>query len=107
LGCNGTVRAHDNAGDIMASRAVQPNTVTITKVADGLAYVLGRVEQQEHQPGPRWVYLGSSASREDAVRRARQTAGDQPVWIDEEAGAQRPADSSSEGIGATRPPADS
>ena len=75
--------------------------VTVSPVAEGLAWVYGRVVEE---PGGtrRWEYLGSSASREDAVERARRTADGGRVHEDDLGG-----DAAHRGIAPTRPPADS
>ena len=88
----------------MPEQPVRPNTVTVSPVADGLAYVYGRVIVEEHGGAPRWEYLGSSASREDALERARRTADGGELWVDQTGGrGEAPGD----GIAPTRPPADS
>lgn len=88
----------------MSDESVNPHTVTVSPVAAGLAYVYGRVVRDDQGGATRWEYLGSSASREDALERARRTANGGPVWDDERDGRRPPRD---EGIGTTRPPADS
>lgn len=79
----------------------QHGMVTVSPVADGLAWVYGRVV--EEQGGTRrWEYLGTSASRDDALERARRTADGGRVHEDDSA-----ASGLDTGIAATRPPADS
>lgn len=95
----------------MAKQSAKTTMITVTPVADGLAYVYGRVATDAS--GARgWEYLGSSVSREDALERARRTALGGEVHIDGAgSGGDRArvavSDPSGEGIAPTRPPADS
>lgn len=85
----------------MAEQEARHQVVTVSPVADGLAWVYGRVVE-EATGTRRWEYLGSSASREDALERARRTADGGRVHEDDSAVA-----AASDGIASTRPPADS
>lgn len=75
--------------------------VTVSPVADGLAWVYGRVVE-ESGGARRWEYLGSSPSRDEALERARRTAEGGRVQEDDIA-----AEATARGIAPTRPPADS
>lgn len=87
----------------MAEQTGRAQVVTVSPVAAGLAWVYGRVVAATDGERESWEYLGSSASREEALERARRTAGGGEVRIDEDV----PGSAALSGIAPTRPPADS
>ena len=91
----------------MPQQRISPDTVTVTPIGGGLAYVYGRVvARSEGAASSRWEYLGSSTSREEVMELARRTANGRDLWMDEP-GAATAEDSTQDGIAPTRPPADS
>ncbi len=88
----------------MPQQRVPPNTVTVTPIADGLAYVYGRVVGGRATGAPSWEYLGSSTSRDDVLEQARRAAHGGQVRVDELPSSMADVQA---GIAPTRPPADS
>src|SRR5262245_14283906 len=70
---NGIAHAPTVAGGVMTDHSLQPKTVTVTAVADGLAYVYGRVVADRGAGSSRWEYLGSTSSRDEALAAARRS----------------------------------